>query len=487
VFTKEFTPTPVCGQFMLSPAKVRALVGCVGSSKTSTCIYEIFRIAAMQAPSQFDGIRYTRWAIVRNTLKSIKDTVLKDIQQMFGPIITYRVSESTIYIKQGDIHCEIMLIPLEYEDDQKRLLSSQLTGVYFNEFSEMDPAFVAAALGRCGRYPSQDRGSPSWYGIILDSNPGTEDSPWYPMLKENLPRGWAYFEQPPPFFEGEDGELVENPEAENIEHLPPNNDPDRDPDLPLSYDYYRNLMEGSTPEWAERYVFGRWGRSLDGEPVFKHRFNEEFHVAKGPLLTSYEHPIIIGMDFARAPAAIFGQVTHEGRCVVKREVYAEGTGLEYFVETYVLPVLQEEWCVGRPVYIVGDPSGNIRDRADIDDFDYLRSVGFEAVMAPSNLIAPRIAAVDKWLLRQWDGKAAIQIDPEGCPMLIIALKDRYRYKKKKDGQLEDKPDKKRPWADLADAFQYFCMGTEKRLMGRVMRRLAPPRPAEPPPPAAGWS
>lgn len=486
---QEFTPTKTCGQFMVSPARVRAIVGPVGSSKTTTCLYEIVRRACEQKPAK-DGKRYTRWAICRNTLKSIKETVLKDFQQLFGEVITYKVSESAIHIKHEDIDCEILLMPLEYEEDQKRLLSSQLTGIYFNEFSEMDPDFISPALGRCGRYPSQSRGVPSWHGIILDSNPGTEDSPWYPKLKENLPGNWAYFEQPPPlFFDEETGEYVENPEAENIENLPPNpSNRDKDPDAPLSWDYYYNLMEGATPEWIHRYVLGQWGKSLEGQPVFQGRFNREHHVAKGPLLMSYDHPIVIGMDFARVPAAVFGQINHQGKLNVKKEAYAMGTGLELFMREYVMPLLQEDWCVGRPVYIVGDPSGKIKDRADIDDFAFLRSLGFEAIQAPSNNIDPRIAAVDNWLLKWWGDGPALQIDPDGCPELIKALHDKYRYKKRRDGTYEDKPDKKaRPWADLADAFQYMCMGTERNLMGRVMRRMQPRRAPDKAPSRAAWT
>ena len=482
----SFTPTETCGKFMVSDAQVRALIGPVGSSKTTTCLYEVVRRACEQRPAD-DGVRYTRFAFVRNTLKSLKETVLKDFQQLFGEVIHYKVSESTIYIQHDDIDCEILLMPLEYPEDQKRLLSSQLTGIYFNEFSEVDPDFISPALGRCGRYPSQKRGFPSWHGVIMDSNPGTMDSPWYPKLHENLPANWAYFQQPAPLLYGkEEDEYTPNPDAENIENLPPN-PKNKATGKPISWDYYFNLMEGATPAWVDRYVMGNWGRSLEGVPVFDHRFNIDMHVSKAPLILSQTHPIIIGMDFARVPAAIFGQVNHEGRLLIKKEMYME-KGLELFIDTMVIPALQEEWAVGRPVFIVGDPSGIVRDRHEVSDFGFLHKRGFEAVKASTNLIQPRLAAVDSWLLKMWAGGAALQIDEEGCPMLIDALEDRYRYKKKRDGTVADKPDKDaRPWADLADALQYLCLGTDERLIGKVMRRLGPPREVAPPPPVGAWT
>lgn len=455
----DFTPTPTCRDFMLSSKRVRFLVGAVGSSKTTTCLYEILRRAAEQKPAE-DGTRYTRFAIIRNTLAAIKSTVLKDIQQIFGPIIDYRVSESTVYIRQGDINCEILLIPLDTPDDQKRLLSSQLTGAYFNEFVEVDPVFISGALGRCGRYPSQLRGKPTWYGVLADSNPGTEDSPYYEILKVELPESYGYFEQPPPLIENADGEIVENPLAENIENLPG------------GFDYYWTLLNGASPEWSERFVFGRWGESLQGQAVFKYTFNADFHVADGPLTPSVGHALIIGMDFARAPAAVICQVDHLGRLLVLQEVYEENMGVEKFVRDRLMPIVFSPRFQGKPMYIVGDPSGTTKSQiGERSVFTMLKGLGFEAVPAQTNHIKPRLDAVEKWLLMQREGKAAILFDPEGCPELIVALKHKYRYRARKDGELEDKPHKVRPWADLADALQYGCLGTAQNLMGRVMRKI----------------
>lgn len=480
----DFTPTATCREFMLSDKKVRFLVGAVGSSKTTTCLYEILRRAAQQAPAA-DGTRYTRFAIIRNTLAAIKSTVLKDIQQIFGPIIDYRVSESTVYIRQGDINCEILLIPLDTPDDQKRLLSSQLTGAYFNEFVEIAPVFISGALGRCGRYPSQLRGRPTWFGVFADSNPGTEDSPYYEILKIDLPESYGYFEQPPPLLRDEVGEISENPLAENIRYLPPNTE-EKGP--PWSYDYYWTLLDGASPEWAERFVFGQWGESLQGQAVFKNTFKDTFHVAKGPLTPSAGHALIIGMDFARAPAAIIMQVDHVGRLLVLQEVYEENMGVEKFVRDRLMPVMFSPRFQGRPMYIVGDPSGIAKSQiGERSVFTMIKGLGFEAVPAQTNHIKPRLDAVEKWLLMQREGEAAILFDPEGCPELINALKHKYRYRARKDGELEDKPHKVRPWADLADALQYGCLGTAQNLMGRVMRRMQRSREKKPPMPAGAWT
>lgn len=471
----EFTPTTTCKEFMLSTKRVRFLVGAVGSSKTTTCLYEILRRAAEQAPAE-DGKRYTRFAIIRNTLAAIKSTVLKDIQQIFGPIIDYRVSESTVYIRQGDINCEILLIPLDTPDDQKRLLSSQLTGAYFNEFVEVDPVFISGALGRCGRYPSQLRGKPTWFGVLADSNPGTEDSPYFEILKLELPGSYGYFEQPPPLLRDGDGNVSENPAAENIKNLPG------------GYDYYWTLLDGSSDEWSERFVFGQWGESLQGQAVFKTTFNFDFHVAKSELIPSVGHALIIGMDFARAPAAIVMQVDHTGRLLVLQEAYEENMGVEKFIRDRLMPIVFSPRFQGKPMYIVGDPSGTAKSQiGERSVFTMIRGMGFEAVPAQTNHIKPRLDAVEKWLLMQREGKAAILFDPGGCPELIIALKSKYRYRARKDGELEDKPHKIRPWADLADALQYGCLGTAQNLMGKVMRRMQRSTVKREPIPSSSWT
>jgi hypothetical protein len=63
------------------------------------------------------------------------------------------------------------------------------------------------------------------------------------------------------------------------------------------------------------------------------------------------------------------------------------------------------------------------------------------------------------------------------------MRSTYRYKIRKDGEMEDKPEKKHPESDLADGLQYLCLATAQNILGRVTR----PRTAEPEPAAAAWT
>src|SRR6478752_8480830 len=109
-----FDAPPTISQFMCSSAFVRIILGPVGSGKSTGCLMEIMRRSAEQAKGP-DGYRHTRWAIVRQTLQQIKQTVLKEFYTWVEPITRFKVSENTIYIEHEDVKAEIHLIPL---DDQ---------------------------------------------------------------------------------------------------------------------------------------------------------------------------------------------------------------------------------------------------------------------------------------------------------------------------------------------------------------------------------
>jgi hypothetical protein len=182
----DFTAPPTVAAFMRSNAFFRIILGPVGSGKTTGCIFELLRRAIDQVPGA-DGIRHTRFAIVRQTLKQLEDTVLKDIEFWLRGICSYKISKRTITIEFGDVRSEWLLIPLEDAEDQRRLLSSQLTGAWMSEAIEISTDLVPALLGRCGRFPSGHNGKPTWFGAIADTNFPTEGSEWHKLCEYDTP------------------------------------------------------------------------------------------------------------------------------------------------------------------------------------------------------------------------------------------------------------------------------------------------------------
>lgn len=460
----HYRAIPSLQPFHSSNKPVRIVRGPIGSGKSTAMACELLRRAAEQAPQE-DGVRRTRFVITRNTYAQLKSTALATIEQLFRPIMRFKTSDSTIQIRFADIESDWMLIPLDTEQNIERLLSLELTGAWASELRELDPKLITEDLfSRCGRYPSKALGGPSWHGLIAESNSFRIDSPWYDLLENNRPEGWDYFVQPG----------ARDPECDWREFLVD--------------DYYENMVQNNTPEWVAQYIDNEYGPSLDGEAVYKNSFKREFHVATGPLTPVPAMPLIIGCDFARWPAAVFCQIDPRGRFLVYAEVERENCGIETFTRENIVPLLSSQRFRSCPVFIVGDPSGAARSQIGEESvFDALRRLGIPAYPASTNHIAPRIRAVEKYLIQQRDGRAALLIDPE-CKKLIEGFSSKYRYKRKKTGEVEDTPDKQRPWADLHDALQYACLGTAKGLYNYAVNRFSPPKlNTQPAVSAAGWT
>jgi hypothetical protein len=465
-----YTAPPTLCTFMKSGAFGRIAAGPVGSGKTTACVIELLRRAMAQAPA-LDGYRYTRFALVRQTLKQLKDTVLKDVQSWLAGLGSWKVSENTYHLEFNDVKSEWIFVPLENAEDQARLLSMQLTGAWMSECIEMNFDVLAPVSGRIGRYPSGNTGVPSWHGIIADTNMPVELSDWHKFMTEPPPR-WQVFVQP-------SGMSIA---AENLNYLLqtaetkvlPFNHPAR---LAQGRRYYEQFlaMYGSDHPWVKRYVYAQYGDDPSGEAVFKATFKPSFHVVPDTLVIP-GYPLIVGQDFGRNPWSLVGQIDHMGRLLIHQEVPAVNVGLEKHVEQSLRPVLFQEKYLGMRVMVVGDPSGVARGSIGEEScIDALKRMGLAAFPAPSNEIETRLRAVEALLGRQVNGGPALMISAKGCPWLVRAMSGGYRFKKHKDGALRAIPEKfdKEGFSHIADDLQYICLVVHGGLMSEYARRLVP--------------
>lgn len=463
----SYTAPPTCARFMKSESFGRLIAGPVGSGKTTACLFELFRRALEQHPAP-DGIRYTRFAIVRQTLKQLKDTVLKDIIDWLKGVATYKVSDNTIYIQFGDVRSEWVLIPLDNPEDQARLLSMQLTGAWMSESIEMDVALISPLAGRCGRYPGAALGGCTWMGIIADTNMPSEGSPWHKLMAVETPPDWAIFIQP--------GGMDDN--AENLEWLTQTPDTLK---LPVTderrreqgREYYKRFIRSNSADWCKRYVHAQFGDDPSGSAVFRESFKRHWHVVDH-LDPVSGWPLLVGLDFGRDPCAIICQPDHKGRLLVLEEVIAEDIGLELQLQRAIKPALMQDRYIGRGVYIVGDPAGRQRSTLyEETSFDLIKRNGLMAYPAPTNDVDKRISAVESWLLGSRDAGPALLIDGTRCPTLVRALGGGYRFGKTRAGLRKPSPDKNE-YSHIADAFQYACVaahgGMTDMIANRMMRR-----------------
>lgn len=452
---------------MMDNSKVRTLIGPFASGKTTGMCMELMRRATMEHPDS-RGIRRTRFVVVRNTAQQLRQSVLEEIRKWLAPAMNFRVTDSTVQFRfkhdqLGTIESDWMLIPLDKPEDQQRLLSLNITGGWVSEFREVPLTLFEALLGRCGRYVPLGVQGNAWHGLIAESNPPDEDSDWYNNLEINTPPAWRTFRQP--------GGLDAN--AEN-----------KGPWLPENY--YEDLAANNSPDWVDVHVHGKYGKSLSGQAVFRRTFQSGFHVTYNPLRPIPSIPLMLAQDFGRTPATLITQIDNRGRLVVLREITADGMGIEQFGSTKLRPVMTTEYA-GIPNFMIADPSG--KDKGQVTEespFDCLRRMGFTVYPAPTNDLEPRLRAVEEMLMRQVDGGPQLLIDGAGCPQLVSALKFHYRYKRKQNHELDEKPEKSHPWSDLADDLQYACLGAKGNYAARKIL-MSQPRARRPAPSAAGWT
>jgi len=360
-----------------------------------------------------------------------------------------------------------MLLPLDSKEDVRRLLSLQLTGAWINEIREVPFDIMRPLLGRCGRYPSKALGGAARRGIIADTNPWDTDSPYHDRTVLNPHPAWKLFQQPSGL----------SAEAENVENLPEG--------------YYDELMSDKDPDWCSVHVEAQWGVSNAGQAVFRRTFHAPTHVKDMGVVVNPMRPVMVGMDFGRTPCAVIGQHDNYGRAIIMKEIVTESMGLIQMVEEHLKPVLLAPPFAGRRVFIVGDPAGAAKSQlSEETNFDILKEQGFMAYPASTNAIEPRLLAVDRLLRQTLMCEPALQISRVGCPTLIQAMGNKYRYRRKRDGQIEDLPEKLHPWSDIVDSLQYFCLGTSMNLTGRALmreRRYAQRPMAQEHVSAAGWT
>ena len=457
----DYTPPPTGEKFMKSDAKMRVLMGPVGSGKSVTCSFEIIRRAALQEPDRTTGKRRTRAAIVRETARQLQDTTIKTFLDWFPPGVCgrYMRTTKTYFFEVWDVECEIMFRALDDADDVANLNSLELTFAWFNECRDIHPEIVDAMSKRIGRFPSSKDGGPTWFGMWGDTNPPTMDTWWYYQMEGLDPKdgvspnnnGWAVFKQP-------SGRSVY---AENITNLPDG--------------YYDTL--GRSEEYIRVFIDGEYGLSSNGQPVYQY-FRPDYHMANQTLkpILNGVRPLIVGIDFGLTPAAVIGQQDPRGRALVLDELVSFDMGIQRFVRTMLKPLLYERFP-GALVLIVVDPAGVQRAQTDERSaVDIIKNEGLRVIPAKTNKVSARINAVDDLLMRQVDGDPAFLLDPR-CTRLKAAMMGGYRFDK--NGGID-----KNKHSHVAEALQYLCLhissvgdGAAHMIQRRDVKKVA----------SAGWT
>lgn len=466
--TRKYVYPPTIGAFAQCTNRLQFLFGPLGGGKTTGALMKLLTMAHAQRPNQ-NGVRKTRWAIVRNTRPQLKDSVLKTVFEWLPPNgKTIRWNETNMDLvldmplPDGTrVNCEMMFRPLDDERDARRLLSVEYTGGWLSEFREIPHTLMTDLLSRTGRFPSAIEGGADWYGVFGESNMCVKGSDWYQFLMINRPAHCSVFIQPSAL----------SPQGENLANLKP--------------DYYTMLLDGKPPNWIQAHITSEFPDSLDGKAVWGNCYDFERHVAKQLLVPMGMAPIIVGVDQGRSPAAVAMQLSPTGRLRILRECYGSDMGMDRFAAEHIRPMCST-YFPNLPVLCVIDPAGCRKTEvSDISPKDVLEKMGFKVMAAPTNDLDRRIGAVERQLMLH----NGIEFSP-ACRQLIAAVAADYRYKTKKNGDLEDTPEKRHPVSDLADALQYGTLiAAGDVYTGRVMRVINRGQriPSAPPPSPRGWT
>ena len=408
--------------------------GPVGSAKTSLCLLKIWMAFEYIKPSE-DGKKRQRWAIVRNTMESIRTTTLNTWRDWypadeFGPL---HGNPPVYHYDDSEHELEVLFFGLDTEDDIKKIKSLDLTGVFVNEADKIQSALIIRTLSeRTGRYPSKVTGGGGLYKSLLIGDLNS-DGPrgWIrESFKTVPPRGWRLFSYPPALvraghetnlnrdeyaIDAHGDKWINNPEAYYIGNA----------SFPR---YWLNLAENNKFDYINTQLLSNWGTATDGKPVHPN-YSDHVHCSKTELVANPHLPITLGFDLGNTPACAITQRQTDGTLFVLDEVASTQDFLEPFISEKVIPLLDARYPHWRKSH------ESCHDPADMGSVVNKNSTavaifskyGIKSIPAKSNGLDFRRNCLAHFLSKLVNGHPAFLIN-ERCPLLREALGGEFHYK-----------------------------------------------------------
>ncbi len=455
--TIHYQAEPTAIKFHASKARVRGIMGPIGSGKSVTCSAEI--IGQSMETVSFKGVRRSRYAVVRNTYPELKSTTIKTFQdwipfncakwKMDAPITC------VLSLDKEDgtrVEAEFIFLALDRPKDVKKLKSLELTGIWLNEASELPKAVLDMATGRIGRYPPKHMGGGQCrHFVIMDTNPPDDDHWWHDLAEEEKPEGYEFWQQPPGLLHLDNGSWVINPLCENVSHQP------------KGANYWLDQVSGKTLNWISVFLQGKYGSVEDGRPVYP-EWMPQIHLHEGALGINEGLPLLLGWDFGRTPAVVFCQLTMRGQFRVLDELVAVKMGIKQFANKVVKPYMKNNFNGMREISFV-DPAGTTNQGEITDDITCLTELldaGFNAQSAGTNAFLPRTQAVVEHLTSLIDGQPGFLLSSK-CKYLRRGFNGRYKFRRMQvpGEELYSDAAIKNEVSHPHDALQYACLGSQQ--------------------------
>jgi hypothetical protein len=480
----DFNAAPTIGKFLGSDDPNRLIVGPVGSGKSSGCCVEIVR-RAIETPPGEDGIRRSRWVVVRNTYRELEDTTIKTFQEWVpeGKWGEWRQSDKIFDLRfetdgSAKVEAEVMFRALDRPDHVKKLLSLELTGCYFNEWKEIPRAIFQVMKTRVGRYPRREDVPRFWSGIFGDTNPPDTDHYLYTIFEEDRPPGHVVFKQPggrtkeaenvenlarcwapevPEGLRGEERrEFIRKAREEQTRKIK-----EGEHENPCVC-YYTVLCHGAKPDFIKVMADGEYGFVQQGKPIYP-EFQDSIHVPNTPIpLLANCVKLLIGNDYGLTPAAVWVQQDpSDGQYQVIREFVSEHLGAVNFGKEQAR-ICKTEYKTVKEFEGWGDPSGMASSPIDEQDtpISIVNAQGVPVTAAHTNDPVLRREAVAGLLTRlTMLGRPALVISPS-CKTLRKGMAGGYCFRRLQvagDDRYEEKP-LKNGYSHVCEALQYAMVG-----------------------------
>ena len=426
-----------------------AIVGPVGSGKSTAACYKLMRMACAIDPCR-DGVRRSRSIIVRNSYRELVDssmrTFFKVVPQQLGELSK---SDFTFRIKTETLDAEFCFRSFDTAADLGKLLSTEYSFGLLSEAREL-PVDLFDMLPARLRYPSQID-VPGFTGkAIIESNPGDPSHWMYDNYVERHVDGCTLYMQPSGLSE----------HAENVANLPPN--------------YYQTISAGKAPAWVDCFVHAKWVFYGTDMPVFP-EFIQSIHVAREPIPISRNLPLLAGLDFGLTPAAGFIQIAPSGQYRVVGELCTTNMGALQFGAELKAWLLREYGTTH--IDIIGDPAGEQRSQTDmVTPYDILARHGINARPAHTNDWTIRRETLARLLTgRDMAGDPALIVSPV-CKTAIRGLSGDYRYQRMQvsgSARFAEKPIKTAS-SHICEAIGYGLLGCgeDQQVVGGYDRIVA---------------
>lgn len=444
----DTSASPVVHDFLFGKKSLMrhcAIQGPFRSGKSVACLMKLIYISTHIQIPNINGVRRTKWLVVRNTNRMLKDTTIATVKRWIPPGLFGIFKESQPYdyhiteipgAKGTKAEIHLMFRALENEGDVANLLSLEITGAWINEYREIPQHIFEGIDGRVKQYPAGNEEGCTWGGIIMDTNPPEEDSYYYNYFEHNQKvKNIAHLWKQPSGL---------SPYAENIPHINGGRE------------YYENLAATKEDWYVNNFVHAKYGYLRDGKPVHPN-YSDTLHVANTELNIIPGMPVIMAFDFGLTPACAIMQNDSRGRILIIKEFATDDMSISQLLDELLIPYIIRN-VKHNPIIVTGDPAGNQRSEIDKNTcYNEISKAFHSARIEPfwTNDDLTRRNGLDKALRQTVEGKGKILISPS-CRMIREGLSSKFRFRKLnllKREEYRTKPDKN-IWSHICEAVEY---------------------------------